>query len=263
MKEKPYAKSVRDILFPNDNIKVVDINNLLVKLFNQKRTINDSQELIDQLVFSKATKGGYLDIKKSDDNRLEALYWSSKDMLDSYQLYSDVVLLDSTYRTNRFSLPLVVISGVTNEGLNTIFAFALISNENQASYDWLLRSLVVSGGRQPGIIITDADKAIIMSIKTVLTSSRHTLCEWHINQNFKKHLAGLRKNKDEGNTELANKIVSLIKSKAFEEDYKQIMGSDKLTDKLKKYLIFIYSYKKMWARYYTEKWCQLLSKYDF
>jgi hypothetical protein len=59
-------------------------------------------------------------------------------MVRNYLLYHDVVFMDATYSTNPYRMPLVVFSGVNNEGKNTILAFALLTNETMESYSWLL-----------------------------------------------------------------------------------------------------------------------------
>ena len=50
----------------------------------------------------------------------------------------DVILLDCTYKTNHYRMPLCVISGVT--GLNTSFyiGFAFVSSETYTDYCWVL-----------------------------------------------------------------------------------------------------------------------------
>ena len=66
----------------------------------------------------------------------------SQSMRLSYQRYSDVVILDTTFKTNRFGLPLVLMAGINNEGRNQIFALALVSSESIEDFSWILTQLL-------------------------------------------------------------------------------------------------------------------------
>ena len=59
-------------------------------------------------------------------------------MARNYGLYHDVVFMDATYSTNHKSMALVVFTGVSHEGRNTVLAWALLQNETMDSYIWLL-----------------------------------------------------------------------------------------------------------------------------
>ena len=58
----------------------------------------------------------------------------TEQMRRNYELYSDVVFMDATYACNDQTMPLVVFSGVSNEGWNVILGFALLRNETMESY---------------------------------------------------------------------------------------------------------------------------------
>ena len=58
-------------------------------------------------------------------------------MFENYNKYGDLVILDTTYKTNRLGIPLVFINGVNNNGKTIQFGFGLIIEETIESYDWL------------------------------------------------------------------------------------------------------------------------------
>jgi hypothetical protein len=103
--------------------------------------------------------------------------WMSPSMIADYRKFNDVVLIDSTFKTNRFGMPLVLLSGITNTGLNTIFGFALITDETCLSYEWVLQTLNTITKVFPKVIISDEDKAIIKAFKDTMPETKHTLCE--------------------------------------------------------------------------------------
>lgn len=58
-------------------------------------------------------------------------------MKQSYKDYHDILILDTTFKTNRFNMPLVLIVGIDNNGKNIIIGFALISKDDSESYEWI------------------------------------------------------------------------------------------------------------------------------
>ena len=48
------------------------------------------------------------------------------------------------------------------------------------------------GGKHPVTIMTDQAQAMAKAIKVVFPNSRHRLCTWHIGENAKKNIKGLR-----------------------------------------------------------------------
>ena len=99
----------------------------------------------------------------------------------------EVLLLDCTYKTNHYRMPLCVISGVT--GLNTSFyiGFAFLSSETYNDYLWVLSSLqqFYQEGNIPDPIFvgTDCEKALICALQDVMPSTKHAVCLWHVDKN--------------------------------------------------------------------------------
>jgi len=70
-----------------------------------------------------------------------------------YEKYNDVVFMDATYKTNKYGMPLTVISSVNNEGKNIVVGFALVEKETNETYKWMMEKLVEIGdGREPAVI---------------------------------------------------------------------------------------------------------------
>ena len=82
-------------------------------------------------------------------------------MLTYADYFLDFILVDATYRRNRFNLALVNILGVNNYGKNVLLAFGLLSAETKENYIWLFSKLRIAWGiRLPNNIITDEDESI-------------------------------------------------------------------------------------------------------
>ncbi|XP_016195358.1 protein FAR1-RELATED SEQUENCE 5-like [Arachis ipaensis] len=89
--------------------------------------------------------------KACHDSRglLRNLFWSNGISQLDYQLFGDVIALDTTYKKNKYSCPLVIFSE----------------------------------GKTPTSIITDGAMAIRNTVKDVFSEVRHRLCAWYLIRN--------------------------------------------------------------------------------
>ena len=72
--------------------------------------------------------------KNVSDDRIERLFFISSSMQQMLARNPDVLILDCTYKTNRYKMSLLVITEVTN--LNTSFYadFCFLRSENIENY---------------------------------------------------------------------------------------------------------------------------------
>lgn len=84
-----------------------------------------------------------------------------------FEVYSDVLVFDATYGTNKYRCPLVAFFVVNNHNHSTIFAGAIVANENKETYVWVIEQFLeaVSGKSSVSIISTDDDLAMKNAIK--------------------------------------------------------------------------------------------------
>ena len=72
------------------------------------------------------------------------------------QFFLDVVLVDSTYKRNRFNLPLVNVVGINNYGKTIMLAFGLLSEETTGAYIWFFKEIKRAWGQnKPLNFVTD------------------------------------------------------------------------------------------------------------
>ncbi|XP_074305164.1 uncharacterized protein LOC141640149 [Silene latifolia] len=76
-----------------------------------------------------------------------------------FRSYYYVVQIDSTYKTNKYRLPLVEMVGVTPVGKSFVIAYALVTHESEEKYLWVLRKLkaLLNDAVQPNAIVTDCE----------------------------------------------------------------------------------------------------------
>ncbi|XP_020963878.1 protein FAR1-RELATED SEQUENCE 5-like [Arachis ipaensis] len=93
---------------------------------------------------------------------------------DMHNVFGDVVAFDATYKKNVYLLPLVVFSGVNHHNQMVVFAAALVADEKEETYVWLLQQLQTSmKGKAPVSIITDGDRKMKSAIEQVFPEAHH------------------------------------------------------------------------------------------
>jgi len=79
-------------------------------------------------------KGGYFALENDLNNQLTRAIYISNNMLKLSEYFLDIIIVDTTYKRNRFNLPLANVIGIDNYGHNIMLAFGLLTNERTESY---------------------------------------------------------------------------------------------------------------------------------
>jgi transposase-like protein len=123
--------------------------------------------------------------------RVSMILFAHPKSLELLQRYPEVLLMDCTYKTNRFRMPLLDILGSTGLGTTFYGAFMFLSSETKEDYKEALKMLsdVLKKRRikSPGVIVTDRDKGLMKAIKHTFPATQNILCLWHINKNILAH----------------------------------------------------------------------------
>jgi hypothetical protein len=123
-------------------------------------------------------------VKKDADNHVQNLFFAHQKQIELLLANPDILLMDCTYRTNKYRLPLLHILGCTN--LQTFFSagFCFLSNETQADYHWAIANFLLKTGTSlPRVFISDQEDALKQAAHTLLPGVPQLLCVWHINKN--------------------------------------------------------------------------------
>ncbi|XP_056695821.1 protein FAR1-RELATED SEQUENCE 5-like [Spinacia oleracea] len=96
-----------------------------------------------------------------EKGKLRSLFWRDSMMMEDYGIFGDIVIFDTTYRTNRYNLICAPIVGINNHWNNCMFGCAFIGDEKIELFVWLLQTFKKSmGGKSPISIFTDQDAAM-------------------------------------------------------------------------------------------------------
>ena len=65
---------------------------------------------------------------------MQDLFWIHPDSVKLLNAFNIVLMMDSTYKTNRYRIPLFEIVGVTSTGLTFSVAFTLLASERHHNF---------------------------------------------------------------------------------------------------------------------------------
>ncbi|KAI9907699.1 hypothetical protein PsorP6_003789 [Peronosclerospora sorghi] len=121
------------------------------------------QALFDEL---KSSQFRYA-VHCNASGRIERLFFAHPESVALAKRLSSVVLLDNSYKTNRFRMPLFHVIGRT--GLNTSFSvcFIFLSGEEIGDYKWALKEIenLFFGEQISLVIVTESDGALAAAIQ--------------------------------------------------------------------------------------------------
>ena len=124
-----------------------------------------------------------------EDGTFCSVFWADGRSRSSYCQFGDVVVFDTTYQTNKFSLPFAPFVGVNHHGQSILLGAALLENETEVTFTWLFKQFLNCMHDCPPIsIITDQDVAMGKSISKVFPETKHRFCAWHIQKHVLEHL---------------------------------------------------------------------------
>ncbi|MBA0650644.1 hypothetical protein Goklo_018036 [Gossypium klotzschianum] len=177
-----------------------DVRNLLQSF----RKSDQEDESIDLLRMCRNNKDKDPNFKfeytLDSNNRLDNIAWSYASSVQSYEIYGDAVVFDTTHRLTAFDMPLGIWVGVNNYGMPCFFGCVLLREENSRSFSWALKGLAKSvssyffslqkaflgfmNGKAPQTILTDQNMCLKEAMAIEMPSTKHALCIWMIVAKF-------------------------------------------------------------------------------
>ena len=109
----------------------------------KKDDLDDVLKLVSFFKYMKAINDEFFyDIQVDKDKSIKNIFWSNASCQGAYQDFGDCVTFDTTYKTNRFHMPLGVFVGTNYHLQPMIFVVALIRDEDAKSFKWLFDTFV-------------------------------------------------------------------------------------------------------------------------
>jgi len=116
------------------------------------------------------------------ENVVDCVFFMHQSLVSMCQTFDTVFLLDYTYKTNKFGMPLLNVVGITSTYVTFNAGFAFLHAKNEEAYAWVLEQFfeVVT----PKVLRADRKLALMNEIAQVFPSCHNMLYCWHINKNI-------------------------------------------------------------------------------
>ncbi|KAG6478171.1 protein FAR1-RELATED SEQUENCE 11-like isoform X1 [Zingiber officinale] len=156
-----------------------DVRNLIQSF----RKVSQHEEGIDLLRMCKSIKekepNFKYDFTLDQNNMLTGIAWSYASSVQSYEIFGDAVVFDTTHRLAAFDLPLGIWVGMNNYGMPCFFGCVLLQEENVQSFTWALKVFLnFMNGKAPRTILTDQNTCLREAISVEMPKTKHALCVW-------------------------------------------------------------------------------------
>ncbi|XP_038697766.1 protein FAR1-RELATED SEQUENCE 5-like [Tripterygium wilfordii] len=162
-----------------------DCHNFLQSERSKMISSGDAQSLMNHFKFLQVNDSMFFYATQVDEeNRLTNFFWRDGLSKMDYDSFGDVVIFDTTYRTNKYNMIYAPFVGVNHHWKNVFFGCAFLLDETTSSFVWLFETFLASmGNRAPKTIFTDQAQAMASAIRIVFPNAYHRLCTWHIAKN--------------------------------------------------------------------------------
>ena len=184
------AKEIRSYLLMTSKTLATqrDIYNYIAE---GKRALAKGQSNIHALTDQLESEGFWNQIRLDESGRVTAVLFAHPKSLGYLKSYPEVLVLDCTYKINKYCMPLLDIVGVDACQRSFCIAFAFLGGEEEDDYTWALERLrymyELHGAALPSVILTDRCLACMNAVSSCFPQSTSMLCLWHINMAVLAH----------------------------------------------------------------------------
>ena len=115
----------------------------------------------------------YFAHKEDNRNYLKYLFFAYLESLKYFQKNPNVLLLNYTYKTNKFKMPFLYAVGVNNTGQNFKLAYYFLPGETEDDYNFAIRQIYLLYSRYNmalKVIITDKEQALKNTLRRYFRS---------------------------------------------------------------------------------------------
>ena len=204
--------SVLHAQFPGSHLTTEDVK-------NERKAIRKTElggYTATQALVGLLEREGVTHFVRYRDNRVTGLLITYPWCLAMWKLFPGVLMIDDTYKTNRFKMPLFNVTGASNIGSIFNAAFGLLDGEDETEFTWVVEKLEEMRERhniqQPSVVVTDADRALKNALGNIWPDAQQQLCLWHICQHVaseaKKRWKGARGDSSADATESDSQSVA-------------------------------------------------------
>ncbi|XP_052197715.1 protein FAR1-RELATED SEQUENCE 9-like [Diospyros lotus] len=188
-------------------------------------------------------------IQADNEHSTGNIFWADANCRMNYNYFGDTVRLDTTYRRNHFRVPFASFTGLNHHGQPVLFGSALLLNESDSAFLWLIQTwLHAMSGRFPISVTTDRDRLIQMAVSQVLPETRHRFCKWSIFQETQEKLAHIYQQHSTFDLEFKKCVNETESVSEFESCWESLLQRYYLLDN--EWLQSMYAIQHQWVPVY-------------
>ena len=169
----------------DNGITLSDLHNI------QQRFCNDQFSGMPEFISDLEQTGHQVRTRVDSDDKVNAVFFMHEHGRDELRRLPESVIIDATYKTNEYRIPLLEVVGITSTLRICSLMFTYLPNEKSDQLTWALGTLknlmFGKGALMPSVFVSDRDLALMKAMETCFPTARHILCIWHINQNVVKY----------------------------------------------------------------------------
>lgn len=175
------------------NLTSKDISNLKAK--RVREMIGNSTST--QIFLDHLEAGQWIYDYDVEEGRLKRVVFVSTSTFPLLRRYRNVLLMDSTYKTNKKRMPMLDVVGITATLQTFPIAIGFLDKETETDYRWMLETLrrIMSdfNVELPSVLITDRELALTKACKDIFAHSCQIICEWHVRKNVTDNISKIIK----------------------------------------------------------------------
>ncbi|XP_062012124.1 protein FAR1-RELATED SEQUENCE 5-like isoform X2 [Rosa rugosa] len=141
--------------------------NIYSKIAQFRRESLGGRSIIQALLDELGDAGFSHNVKYDHCGHLTHLFFAHPTSIELTKSYSNVFVMDCTYKTNKYKMPLLEIVGVSSFNKSFYSCFVFMQKEEQQDYQWALEmfSKLVGADNHLVAIITDRELALMKAIQ--------------------------------------------------------------------------------------------------
>lgn len=217
---------------------------------NRQRNLGPGvQYLLDYLKRMLADNPHFYYAVEGDNEQCGNVFWADETSQENYSYFGDTVRVDTSYRTNRSKVPFVTFTGINHHAQPVLFGCALLLNESDSSFIWLLQTwLQAMSGQSPVSITSDPDRLIQMAVAQVLPEARNRFCRWSIFRQTQEKLTNVYQANPTFDLELKKCVNETDTVEEFESFWATLLSRYYLMDN--EWLQSLYNIRDQWVPVY-------------
>ena len=125
-------------------------------------------------------------VGKDDRRYIKHVFFTTHEALDTFKHFPEVVLFDTTYKTNVSRKPLGAFVGIDANHKSFVIGMVLLSSEKTDAFNFAMEALLKKSNIDKNLVrtvFTDYDKTLRLAFSNHFPDASLLICRWHVKKN--------------------------------------------------------------------------------